>query len=739
MTADRRLSRLARLAGIALAYRDAWGKRRRVSPDTLRAILAAMGLAAATPRDVAESIARLEAMEWLHLLPPVAAAWAEDVETAPLTVAEDAANEVASCTVEFETGERRVRDVELSSLPVLDERRERRRRLRRLALPIDPGLPPGYHRLTVAVGEANATAMLVVAPRRCYLPPPLDGARRAWGVTAQLYALRSARNWGMGDFTDLATLGAGVARAGAKTLGINPLHALFPAEPRHISPYSPSSRLFLNPLYLDVEAVPEFAEDAALRRRVATPEIAAMLAEARGSEYIDHARVAALKRPMFEALYHAFAERHLGPGPDGARSARGAAFRQFQREGGASLQSFAVFTALHEQMLGERGSFCWQDWPAPLRDAASPEVAAFAAEQRARVELHQYLQWQADRQLGAAAHGAAEAGLAIGLYRDLAVGVDPNGAQAWADPGMMVAGAGVGAPPDILNMKGQDWGLAPVNPVALRRDAYEPFIAALRANMRHAGMLRIDHVMSLMHLYWVPRGASPVDGTYVGYPFADLRRILALESQRQRCAVIGEDLGTVPAGFREAMSDTGVLSYRLLLFERDRAGRFLPPGAYPALATASFSTHDIATLKGFWLGRDLAWRRDLDLYPSGEAAEKDSRDRRRDRRRLLDALVAAGTLARDTAKRLLPREDAPIYAPELAEAVCRFLAATPAKLALMQLEDAMGEFEQVNLPGTIDEHPNWRRKLRLPLERLSGDPLFLRLAAALGAVRGGAP
>ncbi len=286
-------------------------------------------------------------------------------------------------------------------------------------------------------------------------------------------------------------------------------------------------------------------------------------------------------------------------------------------------------------------------------------------------------------------------------------------------------------------MKGQDWGLAPVNPVALKREAYQPFIAALRANMRHAGVLRIDHVMSLMHLYWVPRGASAADGTYVDYPFADLRRILALESQRQRCAVIGEDLGTVPAGFRETMSETGVLSYRLLLFERDRAGRFLPPGAYPALATASFSTHDIATLKGFWLGRDLEWRRDLDLYPSSQMVEKDRRDRRRDRRRLLAALIAAGALSREAAKRLLPKDDAPVYAPELAEAVHRFLGATPSKLALMQLEDAMGELEQANLPGTIDAHPNWRRKLPLPLERLFDDPLFLRLAAALNAMRGG--
>jgi 4-alpha-glucanotransferase len=718
-TADRRLLRLAHLSGVAPVYRDAQRKLRRVSPESLRAILTAMGLDVATPAAIEASCTAVEAAEWDALLPPVVTTVAGAAASVPVTVPTGASDKLC-WRVRCESGEEREGSVAIDALTVLDERRERHRRCRRLSLPIDGAMPLGYHRLSVGLGDHVAETLLIVAPQRCYRPPGL--ARRPWALTAQLYALRSARNWGIGDFTDLGRLAEGAGRQGAAALGINPLHALFPAEPRHISPYSPSSRRFLNPLYLDVAAMPDFAG-------AVPPED---LAAARAGDLIDYPAVAALKHRAFDACYRAFAVRHLGTVP----TARGAEFRRFQREGGRALETFAVFTALHEQMLAERHSFCWQDWPAPLRDAGSAEVARFAAERCERVELHQYLQWEADRQLGAAASAAAAAGLSLGLYRDLAVGVDPNGAEVWADPGMTVTGASVGAPPDLLNMKGQDWGLAPVNPVALRREGFAPFIAALRANMRHAGLLRIDHVMALMHLYWIPRGAGPSQGAYVAYPFEALRHIVALESERRRCAVIGEDLGTVPDGFREIMAEAGVLSYRVMLFERDHAGGFLPPEAYPEQASAAFSTHDIATLRGFWLGRDLEWRRALDLYPSAEAGEKERRDRRRERRLLLEALIAAAALPRAAAQLLLPEDDGPMFEPALTEAVYRFLAQSRAGLVLVQLEDVLGEIEQVNLPGTVDEHPNWRRRVAFALDEILADPEFARLAATMREARG---
>ncbi|HZB91925.1 MAG TPA: 4-alpha-glucanotransferase [Stellaceae bacterium] len=718
--ADQRLVRLARLAGVAADYRDARNTLCRVPLDTVRGVLAAMGIDASTPGAVEAGSAALEAAEWDALLPPVATTVAGAGAGVPIVV--DAGSDgTVAWRLHCESGEERSGTVEIEPLTVLAERRERHRRRQRLLLPVGRTTPPGYHRLSVALGGEQAETLLVVAPRFCYQAPAL-AAGRAWALTTQLYSLRSARNWGIGDFSDLSLLAEAAARHGAGALGINPLHALFPAAPGHISPYSPSSRLFLNPLYLDLAAVPDFAGDAP----------AEALAAARAGDLVDYARVVALKRPAFEACYRAFAARHLGAAP----TARGADFRRFQSEGGRALERFAVFTALHEDMLAQGAGFSWQDWPAPLRQSHSAAVARFAVEQRDRVEMHQYLQWEADRQLAGAAGAGVAAGLSLGLYRDLAVGVDPNGAEAWDDPGMMVTGATVGAPPDILNLKGQDWGLAPVNPVALRRAEFQPFIAALRANMRHAGLLRIDHVMALMHLYWVPRGAGPAEGTYVTYPFEALRHILQLESERRRCAVIGEDLGTVPEGFREVMAQAGVLSYRLMLFERDRDGGFLAPGLYPELASAAFSTHDLATVRGFWLGRDLEHRRELALYPDTEAGEQERRDRRRDRRLLLEALIAADALPPAAMKRLLPKDDHPVFEPELIEAVQRFLGASRAALVLVQIEDVLGEIEQANLPGTVNEHPNWRRRLARALDEILVDPEFARVAAALREARG---
>jgi 4-alpha-glucanotransferase len=535
----------------------------------------------------------------------------------------------------------------------------------------------------------------------------------------------------MGDFTDLAAAGSGAARHGAKALGVNPLHALFPAEPRHISPYSPSSRIYLNDLYIDVEAVPDFAEDDAARELVRDPEFQRRLAAARDSELIDHAAVAACKRPVLERFYAAFRSRHLGTRPTG----RGRAFRRFQEEGGEDLRRFAVFQALHERALHDGLGFCWRDWPPGWRDPASPEVARFADEHRERVELYQYLQWEADRQLGEAAQRTRDAGLSIGLYRDLAVGVDPNGGEAWSDQELLVPGAAIGAPPDPLSLKGQNWGLAPISPVALRRRAYAPFVAALRANMRHAGVLRIDHVMALTHLYWVPSGAEATAGAYVDYPLRDLLRIVALESRRHRCAVIGEDLGTVPEGFRETMNAANVLSYRVLMFERQEDGRFKRPHDYPPLAAASVSTHDIATLKGYWLARDVDWRERLDLYPEAGLAERDRESRIRDRHQLIDALVEAGALAPEKRGELADEGNG-THTADLIDAVHRFLGQSNTRFMLVQIEDAAGEMEQANLPGTVDQHPNWRRKLSRSLDEIFDDPAFARLADAINEARG---
>ncbi len=591
-------------------------------------------------------------------------------------------------------------------------------------------MPLGYHRLAISATGAGAGATaeigLVIAPDSCHLPAALQPGARSWGLTAQLYGLRSERDWGIGDFSDLAALCREAGKLGAAAVGINPLHALFAAEPRHFSPYSPSSRVWLDYLYIDVTQVPGFAEDPAAQ--------ALMPAEAdlpaRGAGLVDYAAVAALKRPVLEALFQRFRARERG-----GASPLGGAFRAFQQEGGEALAAFATFEALHEHFTRAGGPFSWHAWPAEMRHPHSAAVAEFARAHAGRVEFFQFLQWQADHQLGAAAAAGRDSGLAIGLYRDLAVGVNPNGADAWADQNLVIPGMAIGAPPDVLSRAGQNWGLAPINPLALRRRGFAPVIAALRANMRHAGILRIDHVMSLQRLYWIPSGAPATAGAYVRYPLRDLLRLVALESRRQGCAVVGEDLGTVPEGFRETMQAACVLSYRVFVFERRGDGSFIPPGEYPPLAAASAATHDLATLKGFWLGLDIAWRHRLGLYPNASAEAVEAAERRRDRHLLLEALAREGLLAPDRFGAFLSADGEPAYGPELGEAIHAYLARSRSRLMLVQIEDITGEGEQANLPGTTEAHPNWRRRLPSPLEALLAGPEMARVAALVTAAR----
>jgi 4-alpha-glucanotransferase len=708
------LRHVAGLVGIATRHVDALGVVHEPGEETLSRLIAAFGLPA-DPSAAADALAQQDGAAPFGA-PPVHVAAAEDPSPAlRLLLPPDADGIEWHCR--------------------LDDGTERTGRSDGGALHLPGGLPLGYHRLALASGGVSTEISLIVAPPSCHLPDALRPGARSWGLTAQLYGLRSAGDWGIGDFSDLALLCREAAPLGAATMGINPLHALFAAEPRHFSPYSPSSRVWLNYLYIDVTAVPGFAEDEAARALAPI----ALVAAARAAELVDYAAVAALKRPVLEALFARF-RRCESAVPGGVpSSALGTEFRAFQYDGGAALSEFAVFEALHEHFRATGGPFSWHEWPAAMRDPRSPEVADFARAQAERVMFFQFLQWQADRQLGEAAAGGRASGrsrgLAIGLYRDLAVGVNPHGAEAWADHELVVPGAAIGAPPDALSRAGQNWGLAPINPLALRRRGFAPLIAALRANMRHAGVLRIDHVMGLQRLYWVPSGSPATEGAYVNYPFSDLLRLVALESHRHGCAVIGEDLGTVPEGFRERMQAANVLSYRIFAFERRHDASFIAPAEYPALAAASAATHDLATLKGFWLGRDIAWRRQLAIYPGAAAEATETNERRRDRCKLLEALSREGLIAPERFGAFLSADGEPTYTPELGEAILAYLARSRARLTLVQLEDVAGECEQANLPGTTDAHPNWRRRLSARLEELLAGPDLARIAALVTAAR----
>ena len=709
-TDDAALDELARRMGIEPEYRNARDEPVRAAPETKRRLLAAMGVEAADEAQALEALGELDRTDWLDPLAPVAVARSDGGPPSVDLVLPPGTAAVAWRLILEDGSERRGRAA-FERLPLLATRTVDGRRLERRRLRLEDDVPLGYHRLTVEDGAASMT--LVVTPGRCWLPPALAAGRRLWGIAAQLYLLRSATDWGIGDFHDLRRLVDLAADHGADVIGLNPLHAMFPDDPEHASPYSPASRLLLNILNIDVTAVPELRHCPEVRELIVSAAFRRRVDSCRAKHLVDYAAVTAIKLSVLEKLFHSCRAAD--------DSARWRAFEAFRRERGEVLERNCLFLALRDHFAHERPSHAdWHSWPEAYRDPRSPAVARFANENRDQLDFLAWLQWVADEQLGAAAKAAKERGMAVGIYRDLAVGADRAGAETWADAAAVVSDAQVGAPPDIHNPAGQDWGLPPFHPRALRAERYQAFIELVRANMRHAGGLRIDHVMGLQHLYWVPQGQKPSAGTYVRYPIEDLVGILALESHRHQCLVVGEDLGTVPVGFRERMAEANILSYRVLYFEQEpKTSAFLPPSAYPTPAVAVIGSHDLPTLRGWWEGRDLDLKERLGLFPQPGEAARQRQARERDQLQLLRALRREG---------LLPADGGEPDIPTLARAAHAFLARTPSLLAMAQIDDLTDEADPVNVPATSDEHPNWRRRLSLTLEELAARQRFLEIA-----------
>ena len=708
------LERLCNRAGIAVRWHDIWGKAHEVPDAGLAALLAELGIDAATTARAVQAEHDAHAARWSRALPPVAAlrAGAEPWRLR-IRVAEGAR---LRWRVDTEDGVRHEGEVDAGALDALETAEIGGRRRIACDLVIPLALAPGYHRFALE-GIAEET-LLVAAPERCWRPAGLDDSASAWGPALQLYTLRSRRNWGIGDFTDLLHLAEQWAARGAGVIGLNPLHALFVHNPAHASPYSPSSRQMLNVLYLDVEAIDDLRDCEPARERLRDAGFQARLAALREAELVDYPGVWAAKLELLEPLYAHFRARHLERG-----STRAQQFRAFQAARGEPLRRHALFEALQEHFhRTDPAVWGWPVWPEPFRDPAGEAAARFAEERLERVEFFEYLQWQAERQLARAAERCAALGMALGLYLDLAVSVDRAGSDAWAQQDVYALGASIGAPPDDFNLKGQDWGLPPLRPDRLRATRYGLYAAALRTAMAHAGALRIDHVMQLMRLYWIPRGASAESGAYVHYDLEEMLAILALESHRNKCLVIGEDLGTVADEMRAALARAGVLSYRLLWFERDAAGEFKPPADFPREALVAVSTHDLPTLAGWWEGEDLALRERLGLFPDPSVHAAQLAERAADRERLLRALERQGLEPRD-----LPKG--------LAEAVHAYVAAAPSRVMLLQLEDVLAVREQVNLPGTTGEHPNWRRKLPVALEDMTASATIDAVAGTLARLR----
>ena len=540
-------------------------------------------------------------------------------------------------------------------------------------------VPFGQHRLTLAVGgpapQALAAADLFVCPPSCFDADQASDGKRLWGPAVQVHALRSSRNWGVGDFGDLRQVVDVAADAGAQFVGVNPLHALFPHDAERVSPYRPSNREWLNVLYLDCEAMRDFGECREARERVAAPEFATRVLALREAPLVDYAAVAALKFELFELLYGNFRRSHLE-----RATQRAGLFRDFQRAGGRSLRLHALFDTLQRRFHALDASvWGWPAWPAAYHDARGAAAESFELDNEDDIEFFEYLQWQAEGQLDSVAQRARARGMRVGLYRDLAVGVSAGGSETWSQPALFARDAQAGTPADGLNRSGEDWGFPPPLPQQRSDGGFAAFLAILRANMRHAGALRIDHAMSLMRLFWLSAtAAGDRVGAYVGYPMHDLFRLLCMESQRQRCIVIGEDLGVVPAEFCAAMSRYGVLAYRPLTFEHTAEERVGAPPPSPRQALAVVATHDLPPLHGYWSGS--------------------------------------------------------------VPAVYRWLAGSASVMAAVEFEDVLGQLEAVHLPGTsAGQNANWRRKIAVELAAIAADPRWRAVAGAMNAERSSAP
>jgi 4-alpha-glucanotransferase len=588
------------------------------------------------------------------------------------------------------------------------------------ALDVKPSGDPDAMALVAACAEEPRRVQLV-QQERSFVPGWLaDG--RTWGATCQLYALRSNRNLGIGDFEDLARLAEILAQSGADFIGVNPLHALFLSAPERCSPYSPSSRRFLNPLYLALDRI----SWAVAAMRDVPGEIAACLREL---PQVDYTGVARLKQQILYRAFVEFCATEIKRGTHAAQS-----YFAWRAKSGAALENFALFEALSASMVASGGFSGWVHWPKDLRSPSSVRVQGFATENAANVDFHAWLQWLAAVQLEGVQQ-RARLRMRIGLYLDLAVGDAPDGATTWADPELVVPTVSIGAPPDYFNERGQNWGLAPISPHRLMQRAFVPFAEMLVSLMHAAGAIRIDHAMSVQRLFWIPDGCEPRDGAYVRYPVNEMLACLARISQGARTLVIGEDLGTLPPGFRELMSSAALHGYRIFFFSRGLGDRFAAPATYPRDALACVSTHDLPTLRGWWLGRDIGLRVETGTS-SSEAVERMRTDRIRDRRMMLDALLEAGLLPRKLAGELPSDQALPTQlTEELVNAVHVFIARTPCRLVSVQLEDLAGELDQVNLPGSQTEYPNWRRKLAVSIEDLPSLTSFQEITRALAAER----
>ncbi|MGE0474565.1 MAG: 4-alpha-glucanotransferase [Nitrospirales bacterium] len=717
------MQKVAELFHVELQYVDGRQRVRHATPDTLLPVLQALDPSLNADSDFSKEFHRSVQAPWGELIEPVLLYFPQTRQ--PITFFLNlpdfdcpAESISVECCFVSEQGRARVfRQIGSSCrfgerLLIVGQSYVRMEVL----LPYKPAL--GYYDLHIRVGLADRIlsghSLVVSAPKKCYQP---TSSKKRWGVGLQLYSIRSRDNWGCGDFGDLRKIIYVAGKAWkADTIGLQPLHA---ATPGLASPYSPSSRLFWNPLYLDLEKIEELRVSASLLRRVRSRKFQETVKALRESSFVQYEKVWQQKLPILAAMYRSFRLNHLKP-----MTRRGRAFSRFVEKGGKALARFCIFQALHEYFKGT----VWKKWPQAFHHPESQAVWDFHERHIVRVQFYLYVQWLCELQLKELGRTTQRSGLALGLYYDLPVGIHPDGADAWAFQDQLAQGISVGAPPDSFNLLGQSWGLLSPSPLLMRRHGYRFWRETLWHNMQHAGVLRIDHALGLFRMFWVPDGKTGQDGVYVRTYVDEILAVLALESVRNKVMVVGEDLGTVTPAIRQKLDEAGLLSYRLLFFERQEHGAFQEPSRFPSQALVAATTHDLPTLCGYWAGRDMEVKERAGLYPHHDDLQRDRMERNQDRSRLWEALMRHG---------LVPRSEYPdkLSLVEI-QALYQYLARTPCQLLMIQLEDILAELETPNLPGAPDSaYPSWRIKLTKPLDDWLRCPDILRFAKVLRQAR----
>lgn len=728
---DELIDELAGLYGIIPEYWDVFGIRHVISGETQKTILKAMKLKLDSAEDVMHEIMDKRGRPWNRFIEPARVISINDQPLKipvyiPVKEGEESRLSL-SWSLEDEKGQRYEFMLSGDALAVSEQRWIDGARYIKVDLSDGVSRDLGYYFIHVSCkhpddifpGGKNfiqKASRLIITPDSCYIPPELEKGR-TWGLSVNLYSIRSDRNWGVGDFTDLRDIIKMVAEHKGGFVGINPLHAIPNKKPYGISPYSPISRHYKNFIYLDMDSVPEVKESAEAQVIMKSGIFKKQLDELRSEDLIDYKKIAFLKKSILEEAFELFYGKYYRKG-----SERDNEFERYMLEEGAALESFALFLALWEHMNARLKVYVWQDWPGEYLNPRSEKVRDFRKENEREVLFYKYIQWLIDKQHGEAAGYAGNLGMPVGIYHDLAIGSIGGGSNAWSYQNLIAGEIDVGAPPDDFNPSGQNWNFPPMIPDRLKETGYEFFTDIIRKNMKYNGALRIDHALGMFRLFWIPCGMPPVMGTYVAYPEEDLLRIIALESVRNRTMVVAEDLGTVGANVRETLARFRMLSYRLLYFERNYPDpSFTPPEKYPDMALCAVTTHDLPTINGYWTGRDLEVKKRLDLFRDADLWQRFLSDRGRDKALLLKALKAEGIIPNE-----FPSD--PAMTDELCRAIYHYLALAPCKLATVSLDDVIGTLDQQNMPGTTDAYPNWMQKTPLGLEQIARDKRFEALS-----------